>query len=127
MISVRTFYGFIFAWFLLGVGQAMIGPAYSSLISKVVPEKLRGTFFGLFSTSLGVISLPAPYIGAMLWEKFSPRTPFFVPVVALFIIIPIIWFKFKLPANTGTPGPTQPDDSPDVALSVPAPADIAGK
>ena len=127
MISVRTFYGFIFAWFLLGVGQAMIGPAYSSLISKVVPEKLRGTFFGLFSTSLGVISLPAPYIGAMLWEKFSPRTPFFVPVVALFIIIPIIWFKFKLPTNTGTPGPTQPDDPPVTSLPVPAPADIPSK
>jgi MFS family permease len=104
MVNVKGFYGFVFAWILLGTGQALIGPAYSSLISKVVPQKLRGTAFGLFSTSLGVISLPAPYIGALLWDKFDPRVPFYVPMVALFIILPIIWFKFKLPKTDGPAG-----------------------
>lgn len=97
MVHVKSFYAFAGAWALVGIGQALINPAYSSLISKVVPEKLRGTAFGLFSTSLGVISLPAPYIGALLWEKFGPRVPFYVPAVALFAILPIIWFKFRLP------------------------------
>jgi MFS family permease len=97
MVNVAGFYGLVFAWILVGIGQALIGPAYNSLISKAVPQKLRGTAFGLFSTSLGVISLPAPYIGAMLWDKFDPRVPFYVPMAALFIVLPIIWFKFKLP------------------------------
>ena len=53
----------------------------------------------LFSTSIGFISLPAPWIGAQLWERFSPQTPFVVPLVATVALLPIMWFKFKLPAG----------------------------
>jgi MFS family permease len=100
MLNVSTFYLFIIAWVLLGMGQALANPAYSSLISKVVPEKLRGTAFGLFSTSLGLISLPSPYIGAMLWDKFGPKVPFYIPLSALLLMVPVIWFKFKLPKTS---------------------------
>jgi MFS family permease len=93
----RAFAGFAVVWALFGVGQALIDPAYSSLISKVVPERLRGTAFGLFSTSIGLISLPAPYVGAMLWERFSPKVPFYVPLVTTLILLPVMWAKFKLP------------------------------
>ena len=79
--------------------DALIEPAYSSLISKVVPERLRGTAFGLFSTSLGLISLPAPYIGAWLWTRFTPQMPFYLPLVAILITLPVVWIKFKLPAG----------------------------
>jgi len=88
---------FVLSRAVVGVGWALIDPAYSSLISKVVPEKLRGTAFGLFSTSLGLISLPAPWIGASLWESVSPIFPFYVPLVALVAMLPLMWFKFKLP------------------------------
>ena len=79
----------------------MIEPAYASLISKAVPEKLRGTAFGLFSTSLGLISLPAPWIGARLWEGVSPIFPFYVPLVAMVAMLPVMWFKFKVPSEPG--------------------------
>jgi hypothetical protein len=69
------------------------------LISKAVPEKLRGTAFGLFSTSLGLISLPAPWIGARLWESISPIFPFYVPLVAMVAMLPVMWVKFKLPSE----------------------------
>ena len=91
------FWHFVLSRAVVGVGWALIDPAYSSLISKVVPEKLRGTAFGLFSTSLGLISLPAPWIGASLWESVSPIFPFYVPLVALVAMLPVMWFKFKLP------------------------------
>lgn len=97
MLNVSTFGMFILAWVLLGIGQALAGPAYNSLISKVVPSNLRGTAFGFFSTSLGVLSLPAPYIGTALWEKFNPKVPFYVPLVVTVLMLPVIWFKFKLP------------------------------
>ncbi|HNS52117.1 MAG TPA: MFS transporter [Anaerolineae bacterium] len=93
----RLFAGFAVAWALIGVGQALIDPAYSSLISKVVPQRLRGTAFGVFSTSIGLISLPAPAIGAMLWERFSPQVPFYVPLVTTVLLLPVMWRKFKLP------------------------------
>jgi MFS family permease len=93
----RSFAGFVVVWALIGVGQALIDPAYSSLISKVVPQRLRGTAFGVFSTSIGLISLPAPYIGAMLWEHFTPQAPFYVPLVTTLLLLPVMWLKFRLP------------------------------
>jgi len=84
-------------WALAGVGVGLISPAYQSLISKAVPAHLRGTAFGLFSTSLGLISLPAPWLGAELWQQVGPRFPFLITAaVSILSIIPI-WLKFKLP------------------------------
>lgn len=79
--------------------QAFIGPAYNSLISKAVPQRLRGVAFGVFSTSVGFISLPAPFIGAQLWERFGPQAPFYIPVVATVIVLPVMWIRFKLPKD----------------------------
>ena len=84
-------------WALAGLGVGIQTPAYQSLISKVVPENLRGTAFGLFSTSLGILSLPAPWIGAQLWDRFSPQFPFTITAVALLLSIIPIWIKFRLP------------------------------
>jgi len=84
-------------WGLAGVGIGIMTPAYQSLISKAVPAHMRGTAFGLFSTSLGVISLPSPWIGAQLWDRVSPQFPFMVTAIVLFLSVIPIWAKFKLP------------------------------
>ena len=109
------FWHFVVSRVVVGAGWALIDPAYSSLISKVVPDRLRGTAFGLFSTSLGLISLPAPWIGAWLWEAVSPIFPFYVPLVALVGMLPVMWFKFKLPANAAE---AVPDETPGAAADV---------
>jgi MFS family permease len=93
------FWHFVASRVVIGAGWALIDPAYNSLISKVVPAKLRGMAFGLFATSLGLISLPAPWIGAKLWESISPIFPFYVPLVAMLALLPVMWTKFKLPAE----------------------------
>lgn len=95
------FWQFAASRVIIGAGWALIDPAYSSLISKAVPDRLRGTAFGLFSTSLGLISLPVPWIGAQLWEAINPIFPFYVPLVALVAMLPVMWVKFKLPPSTG--------------------------
>jgi MFS family permease len=96
-IRVSDFIGYAVAWALFGLGVGLMSPAYQSLISKAVPEKMRGTAFGFFQTSLGVVSLPAPWIGAQLWERVSPRFTFTLAAwLGLLAIIPV-WFKFKLP------------------------------
>jgi MFS family permease len=95
-------------WALAGTGVALVSPAYQSLISKAVPAHLRGTAFGLFSTSLGLVSLPAPLIGGFLWENISPQFPFGITaVVSLLCIVPV-WLKFKIdnPPRNGTPDQT---------------------
>ena len=83
-------------WIIAGFGVGLSTPAYQSLISKAVPRRLRGVAFGMFSTSLGVVSLPAPLIGGYLWENVSPRFPFLLTsLVSLLSIIPV-WLKFKV-------------------------------
>ena len=86
-------------WGMAGMGVGIMMPAYQSLISKAVPQNLRGTAFGLFSTSLGIVSLPAPWIGAQLWDRFSPQFPFTITAIALLLSVIPIWIKFKLPKN----------------------------
>ncbi len=80
---------------VFGIGVGLLSPAYKSLISKVVPQKMLGTFSGLFRSSLGLISLPAPYIGAVLWERLNPQLPFAITAVAALITIIPIWLFFQ--------------------------------
>jgi MFS family permease len=98
-LRVQGFWGYAGAWALLGLGVGLMSPAYQSLISKAVPDKVRGTAFGLFNTSLGLVSLPAPAIGAQLWERVSPRFPFTLTAWAALLAILPVWLKFKLPTN----------------------------
>ncbi|MBA4421443.1 MAG: hypothetical protein C0391_09895 [Anaerolinea sp.] len=87
-------------WVFAGIGQGLAAPAYQSLISKAVPARLRGVAFGLFSTSLGLVSLPGPLIGSYLWERFNPQTPFLVTaVVSLLTMVPV-WLLFKVPPES---------------------------
>lgn len=100
MLPPAVFWMYAAGLALAGIGVGLITPAYQLLISKAVPRHLRGTAFGLFSTSLGLISLPAPWLGAQLWQQVGPRFPFLITAtVSILSIIPI-WLKFKLPEET---------------------------
>ncbi len=108
LLQASSFLGFAIAMAIFGFGMGSLMPAYDSLISKVVPENKRGLAFGLFGTSLGILSLPMPWIGAQLWERFSPQAPFWFTVVACAISIPIAWYKFRLPGKNTTAESVQP-------------------
>jgi len=96
LIKVETFMGFAGVWALFGVGVGLLSPAYQSLLSKVLPERIRGTGFGLIHASLGIFSLPAPAIGSLLWKTINPQAPFYITAIfALLTVLPA-WFKFKL-------------------------------
>jgi hypothetical protein len=58
---------------------------------------MLGTFNGIFYSSLGLISLPAPWLGAQIWERFTPRTPFYITAIAALITIVPTWLFFKVP------------------------------
>jgi MFS family permease len=96
-LQARTYPAFILTWALFGSGVGLLSPAYQSLISKVVPRRSLGTFTGIFHSSLGFISLPAPWLGAQLWERFTPRLPFMITAAVVLATILPSWFKFKLP------------------------------
>ena len=100
-LLMNSFAGFALVWVMFGVAVGLLSPAYQSLISKVVPNNMLGTFNGFFRGSIGFIALPAPYLGALLWEKFSPQTPFIVNACLAVLVVFPIWFKFKLSDKTG--------------------------
>jgi MFS family permease len=102
-IQASTIYSFGAAGILTGLGYGLIGPAYSSLTSKVVPEKNRGLAYGFLNTSIGVLSLPAPWLGAKLWESLGPQVPYLVTAVAMLISAGFAYFKLKLPATGSEP------------------------
>ena len=96
LIKVNSFVGYASVWALFGVGVGLLSPAYQSLLSKVLPERIRGTGFGLIHASLGIFSLPAPAIGSILWKEINPQAPFYITAIfALLTVIPA-WLKFKL-------------------------------
>jgi MFS family permease len=96
LINVHSFIGYASVWAVFGVGVGLLSPAYQSLLSKVLPERLRGTGFGLIHASLGIFSLPAPAIGSFLWKTISPDAPFYITaVIALLTVVPA-FLKFKL-------------------------------
>jgi hypothetical protein len=56
-----------------------------------------GAFNGIFYGSIGLIGLPASYLGTLMWKHINPQSPFFVAAaVSLLTIIPI-WLKFIVP------------------------------
>jgi MFS family permease len=81
---------------IFGAAVGMLQPAYQSLISKAVPENLRGIAFGFLSTSNGFVALPAPWLGSMLWKGVSPVAPFWITAAAMLLIVPPVLIKFKL-------------------------------
>lgn len=107
-LNTLTFYGFAAAWVVFGLGVGMLNPAYQSLISKVVPQNMLGVFQGVFYSSIGLISLPAPYIGAYLWETFNPKLPFQITAAVAAISVIPIWFKFKIPKKKETAAAESP-------------------
>ena len=102
-LRAGDFFTFLAAMFIFGLGSGSLMPAYQSLISKAVPEDRRGLAYGFFGTSLGLLSLPFPWIGAQLWERIGPQAPFWITVAACLISMPIAWFKFILPEEGPEP------------------------
>jgi len=116
-LQASDFIGFAITWAVFGVSVGLMSPAYQSLVSKVVPQKNLGIFTGMFRSSLGLISLPAPYIGAQLWERYNPRVPFIITAfLGLVAVIPA-WFKFKLPDDQPPPAETT-GDSPEPSSTI---------
>lgn len=108
LLNSTRYPGFILAMGFFGLGYGCLMPAYESLISKVVPESKRGLAFGFFGTSLGLLSLPMPWIGAQLWETFSPQTPFWLALAANLISISVVWIKFRIVRSDLNPTPRAP-------------------
>jgi DHA1 family multidrug resistance protein-like MFS transporter len=95
------FWGFAISWIVLGIGAAIFGPALDVLIARGVSKHLRGLAYAFVATSLGIISLPAPWIGSQIWIAFGPKAPFILTsVLGILALIPA-WYRLRLPEARG--------------------------
>lgn len=81
---IYIFYGFYYAT-TEGVSKA--------LVAHLVPANKRGTAYGLFNASLGVMTLPANIIAGYLWDKISPSATFYFGAGCAFIAFLTISFS----------------------------------
>jgi MFS family permease len=102
-VNVRSFPAFVLVAVLMSTGWSLFGPAYNSLLSKAVPPDRLGITYGLFETTASLLGMPAPAIGAQLWQHVSPQFPFYLTVALNLLTLVPIWLKFRLPAEATEP------------------------
>lgn len=110
LVNVRSFAGFMAALMLVNVAFAFFGPAFDSLLSKAVPSNRLGLTYGLFATTVSLVAMPAPAIGAQLWQSVSPQFPFYLSAVVCLLMVVPIWLKFRLPQPGSEPANTPVTD-----------------
>lgn len=86
IIYALSYLGFAFAsrpwhiWLIYifyGLYYATTEGIAKSLVARIVPDNKRGTAYGLYNASLGIMTLPANIIAGYLWDNISPSATFF--------------------------------------------------
>ena len=71
-----------------GVYYGLTTGTSKALLADLVPASLRGTAFGTYNATLGLLDLPASFIAGLLWQGiggwqgFGPAAPFFFGAAA---------------------------------------------
>jgi len=86
--------------------------------------------YGLLATSLGIISLPSPWIGSQIWEHFGPKVPFVLTGVLGALALLPAWTKLVAPVPREVP-PEEPRppftvERPSIFGGIPAAAPLSG-
>ena len=74
---------------LLGIGYALIIPAWNALIAAAIPPEKRGTVWGFFLTIEGLGTTIGPIISGKIWDDISYHAPFIASGSVLFILFAI--------------------------------------
>jgi len=83
-------YWLILAWAFLGFPWEWI--IWSAMSMEMVDESKRGRWGGILMLFRGIVSIPAPIIGGILYQKFNPAMLFLVPIaIDLFLKLPILF------------------------------------
>lgn len=79
------FYGVLFGFNSIGVALA------SSMTAEIVPTEQMGRWIGIVSLFRGLLSIPAPLIGGLIWEHVGPQYVFFAAIaIDAFVRLPLL-------------------------------------
>jgi MFS family permease len=89
-------------WVLYVLYGVYYGLAYGTskaMVADLVPAELRGTAYGTYNATLGLLDFPASLIAGLLWQTVSPSAPFyFGALMALGAALLMLWWKPPSPA-----------------------------
>lgn len=72
-LTPLTVFGGVALWGLhMGLTQGLL----ATLVAATAPSELRGTAFGLFNLTTGVVLLPASVVAGLLWSRLGPSATF---------------------------------------------------
>jgi MFS family permease len=75
--------GLIVAGLLLGIGYALLLPAWMALVSEMAPPGRLGLAIGASETVQGLGIVLGPLLGGFLWDAAGPRAPFLASAAAI--------------------------------------------
>lgn len=67
-------YGLLFGFNSISMGVA------SSMVAEIMPQNLMGRWIGVISLFRGLVSIPAPLIGGLIWEHVGPQYVFYAAI-----------------------------------------------
>jgi MFS family permease len=97
MILSKELWVVVAANLLFGVANAFWIPAEQAWIAANVDPKQRAQALGSFSTFRGLVGLPAPIIGGILFDAFGINVPLMMNLLFAFLdgVVILIWVKDK--------------------------------
>jgi len=75
---------------LYGVYYASTEGVAKSMVAHIVDETHRGTAFGLYNASLGLVALPASVLAGYLWDRISPSAPFYFGAACAIVAVSLL-------------------------------------
>ncbi len=90
-----SYYVAIAANVLMGFSAAFWGPAEQAWVAKNVDPTQRAKSIGGYSTFRGLVALPGPFIGGIIYDRFGYHGPLTVNLVLAIIDTVLLWFLVK--------------------------------
>ncbi len=71
---------------VLGLCYAFILPAWNAVLDHSIDRDKKATLWGVFMTVEGLGSAVGPYLGGLVWDKWSPSAPFWLSGAVILIM-----------------------------------------
>lgn len=103
---------------LYGVYYGLTYGTARALVADLVPPESRGTAYGLFNATVGILSLPASLLAGLLWQGlgswhgFGPAAPFWLGAgTALVAAVALLLWRPAGSSSTAVPPPSRSSTS----------------
>jgi MFS family permease len=71
---------------LIGLGYALILPAWNTFLAKLIPESERATVWGFFLTIQGSGMVVGPLVSGVLWDRVGHTVPFLISGIVMLLM-----------------------------------------